>query len=533
MALDQIPKAFRWLRGKIMHNIAILFVKLGQFSDAATTFEFVMQEYPSFQSGFHLSLCYYILMDQERLRNNIQRMISLPIEEDNATAIQHDNHITLMDVAETDDLSCFIQDNKKKSEYSMLMSFKLLADIDQDGSAFSWCIEVIKGSPYYSLADELEINRAVTLLQIGNISQSTDILVGLTKKDLKVAAIATTNLAGIMWLKGEVDTAKDYIVTAIDRGCIYPGLFVNLGNCYFSNGDYETARGLYEKALDMDNICVEAAYNLGLVFKRINAYQDSTDYFQKILTVLRGQFDVMFQLADIYEATGDTDMASDLYIQLLSVLPSEPRVLLRLGHIYDKQKDKKQALYYFSEAHRYSPSSTEAIEWLSSYYIEVQLPEKALPILELATLAQPFDPRWLLLVASVHKKCGSLMKAYEVYKAAHIKFPDNIEILQCQIRLTSDLGFPEAKEYSEILHQIEQARSRTAQRLLDRTGSSSSRISSSGNSDELRFSSPQQRNVETLSRWDSPRPESVRQKQLVFQTWMTSIYLIICYLNSL
>lgn len=34
-----------------MHNIGILFVKMGQFTDACSSFEFIMQEKPDFKTG--------------------------------------------------------------------------------------------------------------------------------------------------------------------------------------------------------------------------------------------------------------------------------------------------------------------------------------------------------------------------------------------------------------------------------------------------------------------------------------------------
>lgn len=37
-----------------MQNIGLLFVKMGQYNDACTSFEFVMQEKPDFKTGIDL-----------------------------------------------------------------------------------------------------------------------------------------------------------------------------------------------------------------------------------------------------------------------------------------------------------------------------------------------------------------------------------------------------------------------------------------------------------------------------------------------
>lgn len=61
MALDQVPSAHKDLRLKIMHNIGLLFVRMGQFNDACMSFEFIMQEKPDFKTGeyfIHLLVLY-------------------------------------------------------------------------------------------------------------------------------------------------------------------------------------------------------------------------------------------------------------------------------------------------------------------------------------------------------------------------------------------------------------------------------------------------------------------------------------------
>ena len=55
-----------------MHNIGILFVKMGQYSDACTSFEWIMSEQPDFKTGLHLILCYYSLGDKDRTKKGFQ-----------------------------------------------------------------------------------------------------------------------------------------------------------------------------------------------------------------------------------------------------------------------------------------------------------------------------------------------------------------------------------------------------------------------------------------------------------------------------
>lgn len=52
------------LRIKIRQNIGIAFVKLGQYSEAITSFEHVLAEEPNFVTGFNLILCYFAMGDK-------------------------------------------------------------------------------------------------------------------------------------------------------------------------------------------------------------------------------------------------------------------------------------------------------------------------------------------------------------------------------------------------------------------------------------------------------------------------------------
>ena len=101
----------------------------------------------------------------------------------------------------------------------------------------------------------------------------------------------------------------------------------------------------------------------------------------------------------------------------------------------------------FKKAYRYDPSNLHTIEWLGSYYIDSQYPEKAVEYFEKAALAKysidvililtakynpieflrPNQVKWQLMVASCYRRSGNYAAALERYKSIHYKFPDNIE----------------------------------------------------------------------------------------------------------
>lgn len=79
MALDQISNAHKEMRIKIMQNIGVVFVRMGQYSDAITSFEHIMSESPNIRTGFNLILCYYAIGDRERMKKAFQKLIAVPL----------------------------------------------------------------------------------------------------------------------------------------------------------------------------------------------------------------------------------------------------------------------------------------------------------------------------------------------------------------------------------------------------------------------------------------------------------------------
>lgn len=79
MALDQVSNTNKEMRIKIMQNIGLVFVRMGQYTDAITSFEHIMCESPNIKTGFNLILCYFAIGDRERMKKAFQKLISVPL----------------------------------------------------------------------------------------------------------------------------------------------------------------------------------------------------------------------------------------------------------------------------------------------------------------------------------------------------------------------------------------------------------------------------------------------------------------------
>lgn len=57
MALDQIPDLHKGVRLRILQNIGTVFFKMGQYADAITSFEHIMEEQSDFKTGNNKHRC--------------------------------------------------------------------------------------------------------------------------------------------------------------------------------------------------------------------------------------------------------------------------------------------------------------------------------------------------------------------------------------------------------------------------------------------------------------------------------------------
>ncbi|XP_026232210.1 intraflagellar transport protein 88 homolog isoform X1 [Anabas testudineus] len=512
MALDQISNSHKEMRIKIMQNIGVVFIRMGQYSDAITSFEHIMSESPNIKTGFNLILCYYAIGDRERMKKAFQKLISVPlsIDEDKYLPSNDDPGSNLVvEAIKNDKLHQMERDLKVLAEKYIMTAAKLIAPAIETSFAtgFDWCVDMVKSSQYVELANDLEINKAITYLRQKDFNQAVETLKTFEKKDSRVKSAAATNLSFLYFLEKDYDQADRYADLAMNADRYNPAALINKGNTVFVKQDYEKAAEFYKEALRNDSSCTEALYNLGLTHKRLNRLEEALDCFLKLHAILRNSAQVMYQLANLYELLEDPQQAIEWLMQVISVTPTDPHVLAKLGELHDSEGDKSQAFQYYYESFRYFPSNIDVIEWLGAYYIETQFCEKAIQYFERATLIQPTQVKWQLMVASCYRRSGNYQKALETYKDIHSKFPENVECLRFLVRLCTDMGLKEVQEYATKLKKVEKMKEMREQRVKSgREGSARGRregsAGSAGTSEAVKTDSSHSSNstkVERLS----------------------------------
>lgn len=491
MALDQVPNTHKEMRTKIMQNIGIVFVKMGQYSDAITSFEHIMSESPNMKTGFNLILCYFALGDRNKMRSAFQKLLTVDLkndDEDKYLAHGDDKQASLLlEVIKNDSLRQIERERHYEAERCIKYAAKIISPAIEGSfsDGYDWCIEQVKNSQYLELSHDLEIDKAIMFLKLKDFQQAIETLKSFEKKDSKVASTAATNLSFLYFLEADLAQADKYAEVAMTADRYNPAALVNKGNVLFARNDFEKAREFFKEALSNDSSCVEALYNIGLTNKRLGRLDDSLDAFYKLHAILRNSPQVMYQIADIHEQLKDTAQATEWFMQLIGVVPSDPSVLARLGELYDAEGDKSQAFQYYYDSYRYLPSNIPVIEWLGAYYIDSQFCEKAIHYFERAAIVQPNQVKWHLMIASCYRRSGNYHKALETYQHIHRKFPDNVECLKFLVRLCTDLGLKDAQEYANKLKKAEKAKELREQRATSagQKGSGRGRRGSSAGSD--------------------------------------------------
>ncbi|KAL9890255.1 intraflagellar transport protein 88-like protein nompB [Glossina fuscipes fuscipes] len=153
MALDSVPSNLKQLRLKITQNIGLLFVRMGQYADAAASFEFIMSERGDIRSGIHLILCYYAMGDVDKIKHTFRNLCDIqPTEaekdlENESSIIKLQQHIA----SEQQHQSTQLNSSKRFSQQQQYQQ----NECEQTTTAE---IEVIDGENAGALGEEFAMN---------------------------------------------------------------------------------------------------------------------------------------------------------------------------------------------------------------------------------------------------------------------------------------------------------------------------------------------------------------------------------------
>ena len=99
----------------------------------------------------------------------------------------------------------------------------------------------------------------------------------------------------------------------------------------------------------------------------------------------------------------------------------------------------------------------EVITWLGVWYVKAEMYEQAIQYFERASIIEPTEIKWKLMVASCYRRMSNYNQALQMYREIHAKDPENIECLRYLCSITKDIGDKSYDEYSKRLRKLERA----------------------------------------------------------------------------
>ena len=224
---------------RIMRNIGLSFVKLNQYSDAITSFEYIMSEKGDFRDALHLIVCHYAIGDKENMKKSFCKLLEISdvnCSSDRYEMITEDDDILstlILEAIKIDSLRKWEKERKQERDWCILLSSQLIAPMigDTFTQGYEWCVDTIRSSGYIELSDDIEINKAVKHLKRREFTEAIGTLKTFEKKEGKAASTAATNLSFLYLLQNDIDTADRYANLAIDTDRFNSAGLVNKGNC--------------------------------------------------------------------------------------------------------------------------------------------------------------------------------------------------------------------------------------------------------------------------------------------------------------
>lgn len=308
MALDQVTNTQKSLRMEIMKNIGLAFVKLNQFTDAITSFEYIMSEKADHRTALHLIVCHYAISDRESMKKTFSDLLDVhsarrkaQLESPHLDEDADAGHQFLTEVIRSDKLRMLENEMHHEEGWCVLTAAKLIspAIADNLSSGFEWTVECIRNTGCTDLADDLEISKAVKHLKKREFSHAIETLKRFEKKDGRSAATAATNLSFLYLLQNEVTQAEKYADEAIESDRYNAGALVNKGNCLFRKSDLMRAIAYYREALNIESTCPEALYNLMLACKRLGHAEQALEAALKLNYIIKNHPYFLFQMANM------------------------------------------------------------------------------------------------------------------------------------------------------------------------------------------------------------------------------------------
>jgi serine/threonine protein kinase/Tfp pilus assembly protein PilF len=242
----------------------------------------------------------------------------------------------------------------------------------------------------------------VTLGMIYTDAGRNDLAAEELKEALRLdarSADAYGALADLYQKQGRDAEVEPAIQKAID---LAPGQwrYVNqLGNYHLSTGKYPAAAEQFQQAVKLNPDNSRAFNNLGISYLRQSRYPEAQTAFERAIQ-LEPDYSRYSNLGIVFERQGKYPEAASMYQRAIDMNPYDYLARANLGSAYEYMQGTKQkaresylkAIELAEEIRKRSPNDAMVLARLGSYYVDVQMSEKGMPLLRQAVALSPKDP---------------------------------------------------------------------------------------------------------------------------------------------
>jgi tetratricopeptide (TPR) repeat protein len=180
------------------------------------------------------------------------------------------------------------------------------------------------------------------------------------------------NLGNCYIERGQLDTAYEYLVGAVQVNPSLGEARVNLGNVLLRLNRPAEAIAQYEQALSFIGPDALTFNNMGNAYQAVGNYERAKQLYLRALELKKDFIDVYRNLAGAYQSLGQIDKAISQMQAAVVLKPQDAQNWLYLGQLYRKTGDWQQAQSAFQKALKQNTSLVGAVVGLGNLYLDRQ-----------------------------------------------------------------------------------------------------------------------------------------------------------------
>lgn len=210
-------------------------------------------------------------------------------------------------------------------------------------------------------------------------------------------------------------------------------IYGNLGVIYKIKGDINTAIKYYVTAINLNPKNTLVYNNLGNAFKEIKNYKMAIRVYTDALKINPKDFNMFNNLGIVFELIGDSNRAIEAYKQAVKINPKYAKAINNIGVVLYKQKRYKESAQIFEIALQSDSDYNEVYSNKGAAYNKAKDYDKAIESLEMAILKMPNH-------GGAYTNLGNVYNKLHDYKTAVKMHEKSIELEPNGSNAHSNLG---------------------------------------------------------------------------------------------